>query len=71
MEVLLFFPQELHGPKDDYEAKYAVMARLQEPVVARYVRLIPTAASTYMVMRAELYGCMVEPMPPYHSKMLL
>ncbi|XP_068753099.1 uncharacterized protein [Montipora capricornis] len=57
--------KELKGPKDKHEAKYTVVVKLLEPVKARYIRFIPTSAQSVRVMRAELYGCMAEPMPPY------
>ena len=60
--------QELNGPKDTHEAKYSVVVRLLESVTARFVRFIPTSASSLRVMRAELYGCMAEPLPPYGGK---
>ena len=60
--------KELKGPKDKHEAKYTVVVKLLEPVKARYIRFIPTSAQSPRVMRAELYGCMAEPMPPYDGK---
>jgi len=60
--------QELNGPKDAHEAKYSVVVKLLEPITARYVRFIPTTAPALKVMRAELYGCMAEPMPPYGGR---
>ncbi|KAJ7391350.1 hypothetical protein OS493_018393 [Desmophyllum pertusum] len=57
--------KELSGPKDIHEAKYPIVVKLLEPITARYVRFIPTTAPSLKVMRAELYGCMAEPMPPY------
>lgn len=47
-----------------------MVVKLLEPVTARYVRFIPTNARTLRVMRAELYGCMAEPIPPYDGKVL-
>ena len=44
------------------EAKFPVFAKLSEPFVARYVRIIPSVLGS---MRAELYGCSVEERPPY------
>ena len=63
--------QELTGPKDTHEAKYSVVVKLLEPVTARYVRFIPTTAPGLKVMRAELYGCIAEPMPRYTGKVTL
>ena len=60
--------QELNGPKDTHEAKYSVVVRLLEPITARYVRFFPTTAPTLKVMRAELYGCMADPLPPYGGR---
>ncbi|XP_078374347.1 neuropilin-1a-like [Oculina patagonica] len=57
--------KELNGPKDTHEAKYSVVVKLLEPITARYVRFIPTTAPALKVMRAELYGCMAEPLPRY------
>jgi len=62
---------ELNGPKNIHEAKYSVVVKLLEPITAHYVRFIPTAAPTLRVMRAELYGCMAEPMPPYDGKVFI
>ena len=66
--MVLFFFQELKGPKDRHEAKYSIVAKLLEPITARYVRFIPTTAPALKVMRAELYGCMAEPLPPYGGR---
>ena len=62
--------QELNGPRDKYEAKYPVVVKLHEPIKARYIRFIPTSAQSPRVMRAELYGCMAEPLPPYKGKLI-
>ena len=62
--------QELNGPRDKYEAKYPVVVKLREPIKARYIRFIPTSAQSPRVMRAELYGCMAEPLPPYNGKLI-
>ena len=39
-----------------------MFAKLAVPFVARYVRIIPSVLGS---MRAELYGCSVEELPPY------
>ncbi|XP_022796653.1 uncharacterized protein LOC111335073 [Stylophora pistillata] len=57
--------KELNGPKDDQEAKNPILVKLFEPFTARYVRFIPTSAPVLKIMRAELYGCMAEPLPPF------
>lgn len=62
--------QELNGPRDKYEAKYPVVVKLHEPIKTRYIRFIPTSAQSPRVMRAELYGCMAEPLPPYKGKLI-
>ena len=69
--IIFFLFQELNGPKNEHEAKYAVVVKLLESVTARYVRFIPTSAPSLRVMRAELYGCMAEPLPPYDGKVFL
>ncbi|XP_031552764.1 lactadherin-like [Actinia tenebrosa] len=55
------------GPVTEYDAKYPVVETIQSPFVARYVRLYPMDAGSggVKVMRAELYGCFQEPLPPY------
>ena len=63
--------QELNGPRDKHEAKYPVVVKLHEPIKARYIRFIPTSAQNPRVMRAELYGCMAEPLPPYNGKLIV
>lgn len=60
-----FLLQELNGPKNGQEAKNPILVKLSEPFTARYVRFIPTSAPVLKVMRAELYGCMAEPLPPF------
>ena len=62
---------EYRVAKDTHEAKYSVVVKLLEPITARYVRFIPTTALRLKVMRAELYGCMAEPMPPYGGRSTL
>ena len=64
--------QDLKGPKDRYEAKYPVTAKLAKPVVARYLRFMPNdGGSSSKVMRAEVYGCKAEPLPPYDGEFAL
>lgn len=55
--------KSLNGPKSPKEAAYAVLAKLAEPFVARYLRIIPEDKD--MSMRAEIYGCFAEELPPY------
>ena len=43
------------------------MVKLLEPIITRFVRIIPTSAPLLKIMRAELYGCIAEPMPPYNG----
>lgn len=43
-----------------------MFAKLAEPFVARYVRII--AKTTRGSMRAELYGCPAEELPPYTGR---
>lgn len=45
-----------------------MLAKLAEPFVARYVRIIPNDA--LKSMRAEIYGCFVEQLPPYTGKLI-
>ncbi|EDO44680.1 predicted protein [Nematostella vectensis] len=59
--------KELSGAKDASEAKYAVMVKLAQPFLSRYMRIIPTKANTLKIMRAEVYGCMAEPTSPYED----
>ena len=63
--LVVFLLQELNGPKNGQEAKNPILVKLSEPFTARYVRFIPTSAPVLKVMRAELYGCMAEPLPPF------
>ena len=56
----------LNGPKSRKEAVYAVLAKLAEPFVARYLRIIPGTKG--MAMRAEVYGCFAEELPTYAGK---
>lgn len=56
----------LNGPKSSKEAVYAVLAKLAEPFVARYLRIIPGTKN--MAMRAEVYGCFAEELSPYAGK---
>ena len=42
-----------------------MFAKLAVPFVARYVRIIPSVLGS---MRAELYGCSVEELPPYTGR---
>ncbi|XP_068755299.1 uncharacterized protein [Montipora capricornis] len=55
--------KDLKGPQSNHEAKFPVLAKLAEPFVARYVRIIPNVAGK--AMRAEIYGCFAEQLPPY------
>ncbi|XP_031552774.1 lactadherin-like [Actinia tenebrosa] len=57
--------EEIKGPKDSYEAKRPIISKLAAPFVCRYLRIIPTAAASLKVMRAEVYGCSAEQIPPY------
>lgn len=51
---------------------YPVLAKLAEPFVARYVRIIPNDKdSNFKVMRAEIYGCFAEELPPYDGTLTL
>ncbi|KAK2570616.1 Neuropilin-2 [Acropora cervicornis] len=52
-----------NGPQNRHESKFPVLAKLAEPFVSRYVRIIPNDA--LKSMRAEIYGCFVEQLPPY------
>ena len=63
--LVVFLLQELNDPKNGQEAKNPILVKLSEPFTARYVRFIPTSAPVLKVMRAELYGCMAEPLPPF------
>lgn len=63
--LVVFLLQELNGPKNGQEAKNPILVKLSEPFTARYVRFIPTSAPVLKVMRAELYGCMAEQLPPF------
>ena len=45
-----------------------MLAKLAEPFVARYVRIIIPNAGATISMRAEIYGCFVEQLPPYTGK---
>ena len=63
--LVVFLLQELNGPKNGQEAKNPILVKLSEPFTARYVRFIPTSAPVLKVMRAELYGCMAELLPPF------
>ena len=62
---LIVFFQDIRGPQDRYEAQFPVFAKLSVPFVARYVRIIPNSFGS---MRAELYGCSVEELPPYNGR---
>ena len=58
--------QDVRGPKSKQESIYAVLAKLAEPFVTRYLRIIPNDKdSSFKVMRAEIYGCFAEELPPY------
>jgi len=60
--------KDVRGPQSEFEAKYAVLAKLAEPFVARYLRIIPNdAGSNFKAMRAEIYGCFAEELPPYND----
>ena len=65
LKTIVLLLQELRGPKDTHEAKYSVVVKLLEPIITRFVRIIPTSAPLLKIMRAELYGCIAEPMTPY------
>ena len=67
LQTIVSLLQELRGPKDTHEAKYSVVVKLLEPIITRFVRIIPTSAPLLKIMRAELYGCIAEPMPPYNG----
>lgn len=55
--------KDIKGPQNRHESKFPVLAKLAEPFVSRYVRIIPNDA--LKSMRAEIYGCFVEQLPPY------
>ncbi|PFX33767.1 Coagulation factor VIII [Stylophora pistillata] len=57
------YREKLNGPKSNKEAVYAVLAKLAEPFVARYLRIFHDAKGG--AMRAEVYGCFAEELPPY------
>ena len=51
---------------------YPVLAKLAEPFVTRYLRIIPNDKdSSFKVMRAEIYGCFAEELPPYNGTLTL
>ena len=51
---------------------YPVLAKLAEPFVTRYLRIIPNDKdSKFKVMRAEIYGCFAEELPPYNGTLTL
>jgi len=51
---------------------YLVLAKLAEPFVARYLRIIPNDKdSNFKVMRAEIYGCFAEELPPYDGTLTI
>ncbi|KAK3754817.1 hypothetical protein QZH41_002133 [Actinostola sp. cb2023] len=56
--------EELRGPKDSKFSKRPVQAKVVQPFVARYLRITPTAFAILKIMRAEVYGCSVEEVPP-------
>lgn len=60
--------KDLRGPKSRQESVYPVLAKLAEPFVSRYLRIIPNDKdSNFKVMRAEIYGCFAEDLPPYNG----
>ena len=67
LQTIVLLLQELRGPKDTHEAKYSVVVKLLQPIITRFVRIIPTSAPLLKIMRAELYGCIAEPMPTYNG----
>ena len=62
------YREKLNGPKSGKEAVYAVLAKLAEPFVARYLRIFNAGVSQVGTMRAEVYGCFAEELPPYDGK---
>lgn len=63
--------QTFKGPATEYDAKYPVVETIQSPFIARYVRFYPmdSGSAGMKVMRAELYGCFQEALPPYTGKL--
>lgn len=51
---LLFYFQEYNANEDD---RNVVVNTLDEPILARYVRIHPTDWHGQISMRMELYGC--------------
>ncbi|CAB3993434.1 Hypothetical predicted protein [Paramuricea clavata] len=62
----MFFFQIFDGPTSSSAAIYPTFVKLAEPVVTRYIRILPRKQSDpFHVMRLEVYGCLKEPMPSY------
>ena len=57
--------QIFDGPTSPLTAIYPTFVKLAEPVVNRYIRILPQEQPGYCVMRLEIYGCLMEPMPSY------
>lgn len=51
---LLFPPKEIRGNMDKDTAEGRI---LDQPIIARYLRIHPTAWYGHICMRVELYGC--------------
>ncbi|EDO44679.1 predicted protein [Nematostella vectensis] len=57
--------KNIKGPSDSGAAKWPLLYKLKKPIVARYLRIHPTEMMILPVLRAEVYGCLSEPLPLY------